>query len=242
MEHYKPFYDVDLFQDSFDCIIGNSVAALPTDKDVILIDNIEFNNFLKLDYRISNPRLLSSDGTTKVTGSPFSQKEYANYVLGVVVLKGLQNNPMEDFVNIEEFNLNLKKKVAASISRSNKNGASGFMSALVGYVRDHDNERDLYVPVLISTSIFYNSHRVTIGAMNNDEDLQELLLSFKSNFKNNFDNIEYSLNFLNPMETMGVEDIEEQIENLAYYADEDGISSLSPNGNIQGVKPTDSWI
>lgn len=237
MEHYKSFNEVDSFQESFDGIVENCVAALPTDKGVLLIDNIDFNAFMKIDYRLSNPRLLSSDGTTKVTGSPFSQKEYSNYVFGVVVLKDLQNSTIKNFMNLEDFNKNIKKKVAESVSRSNKNGSSGFMSALVGSVREHENGRDLYVPVLISTSIFYNSHRVTIGAMNSVVDLKDVLLSFKSNFKNNFDDVEYVLNFLSPMETMQVDDVEEEIDSLIEFAEENGVSSSV----VENESQTDSW-
>lgn len=224
MEHYKPFNEVESFQEAFDSILETCVAALPTDKDVLLIDNIDFNSFLKLDYRLSNPRVLSGDAATKVTGNPFSQKEYANYVFGVVLLNELQHKLLKRFLSAEELNKTIQKNVAASISRSNKNGASGFMSALVGAVTEHENGKDLYVPVLISTSIFYNSHRVTIGAMNNDDDLKEVLLSFKTNFENIFGDVDYRLNFLNPMETMQVNDASEEIYSLVEFI-ENGIGA-----------------
>src|SRR5574344_321253 len=104
MEHYKPFNEVESFQEAFDSILETCVAALPTDKDVLLIDNIDFNSFLKLDYRLSNPRVLSGDAATKVTGNPFSQKEYANYVFGVVRLNELQHKLLKRFLSAEELN------------------------------------------------------------------------------------------------------------------------------------------
>lgn len=225
---YKALNNIDEIEAFFEEL---GVAVFPNSGGSV-VEKISLKNFFRLDYRVSNPRLLSLDDETKVTGGPFSQNKFANYIFGVAIVGDVV--PEDPFSLISKSDMDnvynsIRNKVALSLSHSNKEKVSGDMAVFVGSpesvtnyldVSDSFPKNTLVLPFFLSTSVFYNPYRVTVGAMNNDEEKQNILDSLIPNFTRQFGNNDcvISLLALNPEETKEMQDCFDSIEDLVEQA------------------------
>lgn len=218
------------------------------------VDNITLKNFFRLDYRISNPRLLSLDEETKVSGGPFSQTQFANYIFGVVVVGDvLPEDPCSLVVGdaMQDVYAEIKRRVAVALSHSNKENLSGDMAVFVGdsefasdyldITEDNFPKNTLVFPFFMSTSVFYNPYRVTLGAMNEDEGRKKILDSLIPNFKRKFGEKNFILSVLslNPEETKEIEDVGDVIGEFVNEA-LDKHNGLFPSDSK--FSASDGWI
>ena len=68
-------------------------AILPTEANITKLNKILINQFFALDYRISNPVLLSTDAQSNINGEVVASNNVSPYILGFVLVKNIDNIP-----------------------------------------------------------------------------------------------------------------------------------------------------
>lgn len=206
---FQPFQPFQATEDLI-CHMDKGTFSLPVQGESLIVQDESLSKFLALDYRISNPRLLSGDIQNKITGDSFSQSKISNYVVGVAGIEvDLAKVPYADYAVLRNSLGIFRSKLCGVLASCDVTGVRGSVAAFVSDTDLNDSldvsvsAHHYYVPFLISTSVFYNNYRATIGFGNQEADLVKIKESIVKRLGN------FKLCLLSPEFSMAQDDWEE---------------------------------
>lgn len=224
---YKAFQNQESYSNNF----NNGVAVIPANKSVLTIKDVSLDNFMTIDHRISNPRILSADSSVNITGNPYSQSQYANYFFGAVVLNNIVPGNSAGLISDDDMSnilSGIQETVAKALSYSALPGISGLSSVFVGAV-DSIGDNKYVVPFLVSSVVFYNPSRVTIGTRNDAKNLESTLESLLINFGKVWNGGDNNVNIvaLTTEETMKLDDVYDLVDSIKDFALNDNLKKIT---------------
>lgn len=191
--------------------LTKGLVVLPIEDNMTKVIKMKANQFLAVDYRISNPVLLSNDEESHTNGEIQITDEISNYILGFALvrnvsqMKELKESNKATITRFKNKLLEITTKVLSKSSmRKNRGNRSVYLnidniiplqSTVDSLMLKPANPQDwILIPFLMSTTIFYNNFRANLGVGLKNQELENIKNDVQTRLITEFDIIRDKLN------------------------------------------------